>query len=260
MSKRAGAQGSGAGVNALLGSALACAARGWPVLPCKGKVPLTPHGLHDASTDGATIRAWWAKWPDANVGVRTGRESGLVVIDADGEEGHVTLRAHEREHGKLPRTLSTKTPHDGSHFVFQHPGDREIRNSAGRLGEGLDVRADGGYVVVPPSRGDNGRNYELDENAPPAPLPQWLLALLVLGPKGDDSGRAEPIHGIVLEGTRRGVMLSIAGSLRHRGLDSAEILPALQEVNRRRCRTRDGSEPAPLPDRELRDVAIAADG
>src|SRR5947207_3382883 len=85
------------------------AERGWPVLPlwwprpgigcacgrpdCSkpGKHPLTRHGLHDASTEAAAIRHWWTRWPRANLGIRTGAASGLLVVDVDGPAGVESL-------------------------------------------------------------------------------------------------------------------------------------------------------------------------
>jgi hypothetical protein len=220
------------------------------VFPANGKRPLVEHGLHDATTDPDQIHQWWERWPDANVAVRTGRESGLVVIDADGEEGHASLRGLEREHGELPRTLSTVTPRLGGHRYFAHPGG-EVRSSAGRLGEGLDVRADGAYIVVPPSVGGNGRSYEVDEAAPVAPLPQWLEGLLTGAPSGPDpAGSADPVGEAIPKGERDATLASLAGSMRRRGMGHEEILAALRVTNRERCKP-------PKLDRDLERIATS---
>ena len=88
----------------LVVAALGYARRGWPVLPlhtatphgctCQqerctsaGKHPRTPHGLHEASQDPEQIRAWWRRWPAANIGIRTGRDAGLLVLDLDRHHG-----------------------------------------------------------------------------------------------------------------------------------------------------------------------------
>ena len=163
----------------ILKAALRYAARAWPVLPClaEGKVPLTPHGFNDATVEPARIREWWERWPRANVGVRTGGLSGIVVLDVDGDDGMESLRAIEREYEPLPLTASVVTPRGGSHFYLAHPGVA-IPSSAGKLGASLDVRGEGGYVIAPPSVGAGGRRYEPDERAPFAPMPGWLLELL----------------------------------------------------------------------------------
>jgi hypothetical protein len=123
----------------------------WAVFPLRpdGKEPVTERGFHDASQDSATAVEIWSRRPTWNVGVATGAVSGLVVIDVD-PGGDETIQALKRSLGPLPPTLVALTPR-GAHAYFRHPGV-EVRCSAGRLGHGVDVRADGGYVVAPPSR------------------------------------------------------------------------------------------------------------
>ncbi len=105
------------------------------------------------------IRAWWRRWPDANVGIRTGSVSSLVVVDVDpGHGGLDTVRRLHAE-GPLPEGLRVRTGSGGWHLYFAHPGG-VICNSAGTaLGPGVDVRGDGGYVIAPPSRHRSGGRY-----------------------------------------------------------------------------------------------------
>lgn len=136
-------------------AALQHAAVGWPVFPLvpRGKVPLIAkahggRGHRDATTDEAPIRAWWTRWPLANVGIATGH--AFDVLDVDPEHGgNETLAALVARHGPLPTTQESSTGSRGRHFLFR-PNAR-VRCSAGRLGPGLDVRGHGGYIVVPPS-------------------------------------------------------------------------------------------------------------
>ncbi len=177
-------------------SALALARRGWPVLACHdgpvcscgrngcpspGKHPRTRRGLYDATTDAATIARWFQRWPSANLGVRTGARpdgAGLVVLDVDpAHGGEAALAELVGRHGALPVTLEVATGGGGRHLYFAHPG-RAVANSAGRLGAGLDVRGDGGFVVVPPSRHPSGARYRW-RPAPVADLPGWLHTLLL---------------------------------------------------------------------------------
>ncbi len=145
-------------MTALLEAALEYAALGWHVLPLRpgSKLPATAHGLHDATIDPTVIRAWWAHWGRANVGIRTGRCSGLFVLDIDARHGgYASLADLEVKYESLPPSLTVKTPSGGEHRSFAWPGG-DVRNSAGALGPGLDIRGEGGYVVAPPSTLANG--------------------------------------------------------------------------------------------------------
>jgi hypothetical protein len=229
----------------LVAAALSYAERRWAVFPLNGKLPRTAHGLKDASTDPEQIRDWWQRWPDAGIGIATG--GGLLVLDVDPDHGGDDALAElERQHGELPETVRAETGGGGTHFYFSANGD--LRNTAGRLGEGLDTRADGGYVVAPPSPHPSGRRYEWDvgpDEAEPPPPPQWLLELLSATPSTPSSNGADPIP----EGRRNAELASLAGTMRRRGMPPTAILAALAETNRERCRP-------PLAEREV--TAIAA--
>lgn len=142
----------------LIEAAVEYAGRGLPVFPCKGKIPLTEHGFQDASTDTEAVLTWWTRWPDANIGVPTGEPSGIDVLDVDVQHGGAgTLAKLERRHGRLPRTAEVLTPSGGRHYWFVH---RPLKSTASKLGPGIDTRGEGGYVIVPPSIGENGRPYK----------------------------------------------------------------------------------------------------
>lgn len=148
------------------------------MFPCeaRGKRPLTRNGFWDAATDPGVIGAWWRRWPGANVGVPTGRRSGLLVLDVDpGAGGDASLEALERARGAAPRTARARTGGGGSHLYFRYPAGIAVANSASFLGPGLDVRGEGGYVVVPPSRREGP--YEWIDRSSPAEA-GWLLARL----------------------------------------------------------------------------------
>jgi hypothetical protein len=154
------------------------ASSGAPVLPIapRGKIPLTAHGLHDATTDVGLIDEWWSHWPDANIGLRTGIL--FDVLDIDGDEGVEELsRLLGDDDAALPPGPIAFTPNDGVHMYFLPSG---LGNRA-RFRPGLDWRGTGGYVVAPPSVGANGRRYKwwidddgvhLDELVA---VPAWLL-------------------------------------------------------------------------------------
>lgn len=185
-----------------LDAALEYADFGWHVFPCtpNDKLPLTEHGFKEATTEVEVIKAWWKKWPTANLGVATGAVSKFFVVDVDvkdGAPGLSSLAELKRQYGDLPTTATTKTWSGGNHFLFDYsPG---IRNRAGIL-PGIDVRGDGGYIVVPPSQ-VNGHAYEWMREGEIAVPPGWLVNLIV--GKRQDGNKSE--SGIDWEGLRDGV-------------------------------------------------------
>lgn len=141
--------------NDLLEAALGYAAEGLRVFPAapRGKKPLISGWPSAATTDPDLIRAWWAQWPDANIGVVTGE--GRYVLDVD---DLASLAALEAEIGQIPRDKVARTGGGGLHIWLAAEG--ELRNSASKIGPGLDIRADGGFVVMPPSIHESGVQYE----------------------------------------------------------------------------------------------------
>ena len=165
----------------LLKAALAHTGRGVPVFPCEpgAKRPLTRNGHWDATTDRRAIERWWRRQPSANIGLPTGKKSGIVVLAVDVDDGGLeSLAKLEGEGAPLPKTARTRTGGGGIHVFFRYPGSTEIRNSAGLLGPGLDVRGEGGYVVVPPSRTQGP--YEWVDRSPLAEA-SWLIDRLAEG-------------------------------------------------------------------------------
>jgi putative DNA primase/helicase len=160
----------------MIAAALEYAAHGWPVFPVNPttKQPLTPRGeggsggLKHATTDQAMIRGWWQRFPRASIGVPTGRPIGAFVLDLDvgqdektGEVFEVAdlEQAIEREIGaSLPTTWTAETPRGGRHLYFALP-DGELPGNRTGLLKRIDVRGEGGYVIVPPSVRPDGRAY-----------------------------------------------------------------------------------------------------
>jgi hypothetical protein len=173
-------------------SALAYAQQeGFYVFPLKprDKVPLTTHGLEDATTDAMTIETWWAKWPNANVGVRCGT---IVVVDEDRPHALEELAYQLDE--VLPRTRVAITG-KGRHYYFTQPESFKVRNTASKLAQGIDTRGEGGYVVAPPSIHPNGHAYTWEVECDPAPLPAWLAELL----RPQENGR-KPLGPVKIAG------------------------------------------------------------
>lgn len=164
-----------------------------------GKHPLTANGLKDASTDHMQIAEWWRECPNANIGIVTGKASGIVVLDIDPRHGgNESLDELEAKHGTLPATITACTGGGGFHFFFRHPSD-EIRNRA-NVRPGIDVRGDGGYVVAPPSNHISRGTYRWDEARSPeeiglAEMPAWLLEELRREPKADVQRNGKPATG-----------------------------------------------------------------
>jgi hypothetical protein len=221
----------------LLESALEYAAASIPVFPAtpRGKVPLTTHGFRDATTDADTIRLWWAKWPHANIGIPTGDASGLFVVDVDPKSnGHYAFDGLIEVHGQPPPTPKSKTQSGGTHLFFRHrPG---LRNSAGKIGPGIDTRGDGGYIIAPPSIGEHG-TYEWEDGAEladiaPPEVPEWLTpgALAVTGGNLGFVVGAGPANEAddVPAGGRNNAAASLAGQYIAQGMSLRDARAALE--------------------------------
>lgn len=174
------------------GMALSYAARGWHVFPAPvGTKKSHKSAAHSAgrpwgaTSDPTEIAADFARWPQANVGVVTGPETGLLVIDVDTPEDHshdgmAELARLIEEHGPLPETVEAATPTGGRHLYFNYPVGEDIKTIAGHIAPGIDQRGWGGMVLAPPSSRPDGRAYTWSH--PPgsvelADCPEWLLAL-----------------------------------------------------------------------------------
>ena len=170
-------------------AALHYAAHGLPVFPTSiKKEPLTAHGYKDATTDPAKIRAMFRNPRAAGVAIPTGTITGLVVLDRDrknGVDGVATCKALEADLGPLPPTLQQRTGSGGDQLFFRYPEGVTIKNSQGSqskgLGKGIDVRALGGLVVLPPSKNEAGDYVWLNEHEP-AELPKARTSIPLPSP------------------------------------------------------------------------------
>lgn len=229
-------------------------ARGWAIVPIANgaKRPLVRWQIFQEKlpTD-QDMEDWFKRWPDAGIGIVTGAVSNLVVLDIDPRhEGDDSLAALEREHGPLPHTVEAITGGGGRHVYFTYPGG-ELRNRTG-LAPGVDIRAEGGLVIAPPSLHASGRRYEWEVSHHPdetvlAPMPDWLLRLA----RGESPGTGHPVsywrdlaERGVAEGARNSTIASLAGHLLWHGIDRRVALELLLAWNRVRCRP-------PLDDEEV---------
>lgn len=178
--------------NDLLTAALWYAAEGWRMVPAHspvrnrcscGKAKCQRIGKHPrinawttkASCDRSQLFAWWQRWPDANVGLATGAESGIVVLDVDGADGAASLN---RLAGDDPTILDTRihqTGSGGTHLLYRHPGF--VCGNATRPLPGIDIRGDGGLIIMPPSLHRSGSCYQARNDDSVAPLPESLHKL-----------------------------------------------------------------------------------
>lgn len=180
------------------------------------KHPRVAGGFKSATTDLAQIETWWHRWPRANVGIRTGAESGLVVVDIDpGHGGEINLQQLIAEHGSLTPGRTVATGGGGRHLYFRHPGGVVPNDAGRRLGPGLDIRGDGGYVLAPPSRHISGRQYAVLARGAEIPaLPDWLWARLEPQRPRPRAG-ARPVANFHRGGdTSKWALAAVAGELR----------------------------------------------
>lgn len=172
---------------------------GWRLFPVAGdcRSPLIRNGCHAASCDPEDIERWWARNPSANVALACGPASGVLALDIDrkGEvDGVAALSELCREFEPLPRTVRNDTPSGGLHLLFAFPEGHRPPNRVGlkryaadgsrRVYPGLDVRADGASICLPPSAKPSGP-YRWSRSpfvVDMAPLPGWLLNLMLSEP------------------------------------------------------------------------------
>lgn len=219
----------------------------------RGKAPLIDAGFKGATTNEATIRRWWSQWPNANIGVACGA-SGLVVVDVDGAAGWHQIRFGDYD---LPDTLTQITGKpEGKHLLYQ-AGNHGIRNNTGIFGSpGVDVRGDGGYIIVAPSRHYSGNYYEFeDPDMPLADPPLWLVGL-----QRERTGRLSAARKLIIspdemlgEGARNDKLYDIGCVFRRDNMiqDVELMFGLLMAENNRRC------EP-PLGADEVRKIAASA--
>jgi Bifunctional DNA primase/polymerase, N-terminal/Primase C terminal 1 (PriCT-1) len=221
--------------------ALALARRGLWVFPCRprAKEPATGNGYRDATAEPDLIKRWWQQEPEANIGIATGARSHVFVLDVDGADAEAELRKLEAAHGALPPTVEAITGR-GRHLYFEW-SNSPVRNSAGRVGPGLDIRGEGGYVLAPPSIHPTGRAYcwSVDSAGAFARAPQWLI-YKAAGDNG--SGAATPpsawrdlARDGVSEGARNDTTARLAGYLLRRYIDPVVVLELMQCWNATRC-------------------------
>lgn len=237
--------------------ALEYAQRGWQVLPLHhivngvctchkvqclhpGKHPRIMEWVKNATSDEAQIRRWWGIWSDANIGIATGHRSGLVVLDIDDKSGgSQTLKQILQARGERATGTMAHTGGGGFHWYFKHPGGH-WPNTQGSpttpspIGQGLDFRGDGGYVVAPGSDHISGKSYRWVSSSGPSSelleLPDWLRERLV---KRSSVSVKLPVDGEapILEGNRHNTLRAWACGMWAKGVSKAGIRALLLAEN-----------------------------
>lgn len=249
----------------MINAALEYARAGFQVFPVRqSKAPYIEGGLKNASSDPEQIRAWWTKWPYANIGIATGNAShGLVVIDLDvdkekGVDGRESLRSWEAQHGVLPATLCSITGRGGNHLLYYSM--QRVRNRTGVL-PGVDVRGDGGYIVAPPSIHANGQQYRWSDNKnitnlldKIAPADQLVMQLITFDQRGQDPeyvSNGVQYDQVIPSGQRTEMLVSFIGMLRERSTPEDVIAGSVRLMNAKCCQP-------PLSEKELQREVLPA--
>lgn len=227
-----------------------------PVFPCNAdnKKPLTEHGFKDATTSSQIIDQWASKYPNALVGIPTGERTGVTVLDFDPE---CDATAEQMLPG-LPESLMHKTPSGGVHALFKYTSEAgtigtdviQIPPGVCSCGEcQIDLRNDGGYIIVPGSVMADGGRYTVISKVQLAEMPHGILAKLQTHKRKRKRVLADPT-AMFREGQRNSTLASLAGTMRSRGMSQATIEAALLIENQERC------EP-PLEESEVSAIAMS---
>lgn len=239
---------SGVPMNELLSAALKYAAWGWHVVPlhnptkngcsCRRKECIDSNGKHpridgwtkNCTIDPEVINSWWDQWPDANVGIVTGKISNLVVFDVDPRNGGDETVASL---GEIPETVQCLSGGGGTHDYYLYP-DKEVKSTKNELGDGIDIQSDGRMVVAPPSLHHSGRKYQWEIEHDPEDFKQIVFpeCLRVQEIRNDAPKLAPAIENKIPQKSRNKTLTSVAGTMRRRGLKEGAIEAALLEVNK----------------------------
>lgn len=231
----------------MIEEAIRYAQSGYAIFRCEpgDKKPFRGGWQKEASRDPARVEALWRECSDANIGLPTGSANGLWVLDADGAEGLQWLHNALETNGGAPSgTIAQATGGGGMHLFFGLPSGLGVRNSAGTIAPNIDVRGDGGYVVLPPSLHPNGNSYAwstgtlLSSTRPPT-APDWLWST-VHGPgKGSSSRSAEEwsrlIDAEVAEGGRNNRITQITGLLLRKDINLRVTYSLVRAWNNTYC-------------------------
>lgn len=229
---------------------------GWKLVPLNGKKPVWNDWPNKGISTPEEVEEVWGCSVGLNVGAITGEESGFITLDIDAEKGGFeSLKILQERFGLLPETVTATTGSGGKHIDLRYPkgNGKKYKNAVGLLGfKGIDVRADGGVIVLPPSVHPNGKPYTWAEGHSPdeiemADAPEWLLDAIEDKPQNPKQSVVKK-SGKIEEGKRNDYLASIAGTMRRKGNSEEEIEAALLKVNKTTCNP-------PLDESEVAQVA-----
>lgn len=165
------------------------------------KIPLLGSWQKRATTDEKTLRLWHGQYPDANYGIATGPESGILVVDIDPKNGGDQSWLMLMDENSVAPTWTVETGSGGIHYYFEYPRGKEIRNSSNKVGHGIDIRGMNGQVVSAGSIHPNGVPYKwlvFPEEVRLAKFPKWLLDIVA----NESIEEFTPLGGHLEKGTR----------------------------------------------------------
>ena len=208
--------------------ALEYAKKGLSVFPCnQDKTPRTKNGCLDATTNAAQVANWFTETSSSLIGVATGKISRIFVVDCDvknGLDGIMEFETLCAQNGGIPDCPTASTQSGGRHYYFAMPATGDIRNSAGKLGEGIDIRGSGGYVIAPPMGGYEWMEFE-DEEFPQAP--EWLIGLISDITKSKNEHGVSELPPVIPKGMINDTLARVGGAFRKMGLTEKEIAHSL---------------------------------
>jgi hypothetical protein len=219
--------------------------------------------------DGLAWKGWVEAWPDMNIGILTGEDSGVFAVDIDPRHGgDKSLEALIKANGPLPATPCASTGGGGTHYLFMIPDGMTIKNSVGDaqgnggVAPGIDIRGNGGLIVVEPSFTKGGYTWvsNLPERQSIALPPDWLLSATPDKSKPRPSAQNNFFSGLigftmppdcfVEEGGRNNFLARAAGWLKRQGVKDAPLFEMLKALNTAKCNP-------PVDDREVEQVAAS---
>jgi bifunctional DNA primase/polymerase-like protein/AAA domain-containing protein/primase-like protein len=229
-------------------AALSIARQGWPVFPCRPttKEPYSMkeffqifgpnckwgHGFKDATTDEKIIKLWWTQWPNAMIAVPMGKLTGAFCVDLDKKNninGVQTWANLQKDFGSCSPTRMHLTPSSGQHHLFQWL-EGIVNIPLGKLADGIEIKGEGGYIIVPPSVMNDGRAYT-GNNHSIIPAPNWLLNMMERYHEGDERDSGDPdLEGMIAGDVGKGTSTKDEDIFKNEPLDWETIEEALRQV------------------------------